>query len=226
MKKGLFLLIIVLFCQCQYKFRLPKDAPPIPKIREIVLECGLFGTMTVEERRRTFPFNEAVKVLLISFQDFRSENEPKFKPKAINITETTTPWGELLPLVNSIKKKAIVDTFNIFDRAYLAYEVVQLNQEQIDSLSHLLFNYLPKKRRQTGTFTIKGCYNPRNCILFFDKKNKPIFNMEICFECGNMYYYPSFQGLSFDNMDCRKIEVIKPFFKQCNVHYGVDSLKN
>jgi hypothetical protein len=225
MKKELFLLITVVFSHCHNKFRLPKDAP-IPESRIVEPECGLFGTISVAERRKTFPFNETVKVLLISFDDFRSENQPKFKPKAINIAETTTPWGEPLPLVNFIKQKTIVDTFNILGRAYKAYEVISLNQDQIDSLSHLMFNYLPKEIPQISFSAIKGCYNPRNCILFFDKENNAIFNMEICFECENMYYFPYFQGLSFDNTICRKIEVIKPFFKQCNVHYGVDSLKN
>jgi hypothetical protein len=226
MKKGLFLLIIALFCQCQNKYRFPKGMPPISKNKVIDFECGWFGKMSLKEQRQTFPFNKVAKVLLISFSEFRSENEPKYKPKAINITETTTPWGEQLPLVNSINRQPIIDTFNIFGRAYLAYEVVKLNQYQIDSLSHLMFNYLPSVNPQIAYRTIRGCYTPRNCILFFDKDNIPIFNMEICFECENMYYYPSFQGLDFDDTDCRKIKVIRPFFKQCNVHFGVDSLKN
>jgi hypothetical protein len=180
--------------------------------------------MKVEERRKLFPFDESEKVLLISYSDFRMENDSKFKPEI----KLTTPWGEPLPVVNAINRVPILDTFRILGREYLAYEVVALNQGQIDSLSHLVFNYKLGKKPPAGlTMTVKGCYNPRNCILFFDKDNTPILNVEICFECKNMYYYArSPQNAYLHNSICSKTDLFKAFFKQNNIHYGVDSLRN
>jgi hypothetical protein len=164
--------------------------------------------------------------LLISFSDFRSENEPKFKPKSINITETTTPWGEQLPLINFSNKKAILDTFDILGRAYLAYEVVKLNQEQVDSLSNLAFNYKEDEAKGIFTKSVMGCYTPRNSILFFDKNDKIILNIEMCFECRQIYFYPEKPPKIFNDFCREELPLLKDFFKQCNVHYGVDSLKS
>ena len=215
-EKGLFLLIIVVFCQCSNK-RFKADSQNLEQ-----LDCGWYGTMKVEERRKLFPFDNAKKVLLISYSNFRMENDARFQPEIKSIT--TTPWGDPLPIVNAVNRKTIVDTFRILRREYLAYEVVALNQTQIDSLSHLVFNYkLGKKPPTNLTMTIKGCYSPRNCILFFDKDNIPILNVEICFECKNMYYYsPPPQNAYLHNSICSKIDLFKAFFKQNNIHYGVD----
>lgn len=51
MKKGLFLLIIVVFCHCQNR-RFKANSQKSEQ-----LDCGWYGTMKVEERRKLFPFN-------------------------------------------------------------------------------------------------------------------------------------------------------------------------
>ncbi len=57
-------------------------------------------------------------------------------------------------------------------------------------------------------------------IVFLGKNDVPIFNYEICFECGKDKAYPYLLSTR-----CRKIDLFKDFFRQCNIHYGVDSLK-
>jgi hypothetical protein len=204
MKKGLFLLTIVLFCQCQKKYRFPKD----PEKRIIEPECGWFGTMNVEERRKTFPFNEAAKVLLISYGDYEVtilERDPKL------------PDNEI--------KTPILKTFKAFNSVYSAYEIVELNQQQLDSLSHFAFNYKSKMVEGIFTTALRACYTPRNSILFFDKNEKIILNIEMCFECKRIYFTPAQPSYAFDAR-CQDLSLFRAFFKQCNVHYGVDSLKN
>lgn len=205
LKKGLFLLIIVVFGQCNNRFRLPKDAPPIPQNREIVPECGWFGTMSVEEQRKTFPFNEAAKILLISYGDYE-----------VKIVEPDPKTLE------NKAKNPILKTFNAFDKVYSAYEIVELNQQQIDSLSHFALNYKNKTEEGITTRTVLGCYEPRNSILFFDKNDKLFLNIEMCFECKQVYFTPATMMSNAFNLPCQDLSFFKAFFKQCNVHYGVD----
>ncbi len=54
------------------------------------IKCGWYGKMNTQERRATFPFNEAHKVLLISF--------PNYEVDIYTVTLTkqypvVTPWG-------------------------------------------------------------------------------------------------------------------------------------
>jgi hypothetical protein len=207
MKRGLFLLIIVVFSHCQNKYRFPKDMPPIPENREIVPECGWFGTMSVEEQRKTFPFNEAKKILLIAYGDYEIKAEREEKTLE---TEAKSP---------------ILKTFAAFEKVYSAYEIVELNQQQIDSLSHFALNY---KSKVEGIYTKAhfACYTPRNSILFFDKNEKLILNIEMCFECQRIYFTPAKMPSNAFNAPCQDLDYFKAFFKQCNVHYGIDSLKS
>jgi hypothetical protein len=208
MNKGLFLSIIVLFCQCQNKYYSPKDTPSVGDKWVYETECGWFGTMSVEERRKTFPFNEAAKVLLIAYGDYEIEAEREDKTLEKKV------------------KLPILQTFKAFDSVYSAYEIVELNQQQLDSLSHLAFNY--KSKVQEGVFVkpqVK-CYTPRNSILFFDKHDKLFLNIEMCFECEKIYFTPNEMPSNTFDVRCRDLSLFKVFFKQCNIHYGVDSLKN
>jgi hypothetical protein len=208
MQKGLLLLIIALFCQCQNKFRSLKDSPLVVDKWVYDSECGWFGTMSEEERRKTFPFNEAAKVLLIAYGDYEIEAE----------REDKTPEKRL--------KLPILRTFKAFDSVYSAYELKELNQQQLDSLSHFAFNYKPKSEEGVFVKPQIKCYTPRNSILFFDKNDKLFLNIEMCFDCDKIYFTPAQIPSKAFNVRCRDLSFFKAFFKQCNVHYGVDSLKN
>jgi hypothetical protein len=215
MNKGLFLLIIV-FCQCNRK-----DTG----IREEL--GGWYGKLKVEQRRQLFPFKEATKVLLIAFPDY--ENSGKQLEDTI-----VTPWGDKLPpLVQVSGKKAkitkpVLDTIKALYRVYSAYEIVTLNQQQTDSLSNLVFNF---KLRRAPKYIFKNtcvcnCYRPRNAILFFDKEDKLILDFEICFQCSQQMFLPPNRRFNSAEIESIDANLFKAFFKQCNIHYGVDSLKN
>jgi hypothetical protein len=215
MKKGFFLLIITLFCHCSRK---------TAKVYEE--QGGWYGKMKVEERRKLFPFNEAKKVLLISFPDY--ENSGLQLEDSI-----VTPWGEKLPPVGFVYSKPtkitkpVLQTIKAYYKQYSVYEIIELNQQQIDSLSHLAFNY---KLQRVPEFTIGGCgcncYKPRNAILFFDKNGQIILDFEICFQCSQHKFFPSDKSFNAPDIQSINSNLFKDFFKQCNVHYGVDTLKN
>jgi hypothetical protein len=216
MNKGLFLLIIVVFYNCNRKNTSVYEE-----------EGGWYGKLKVEERRKLFPFNEATKVLLISFPDYENSG--------LRIEDSiVTPWGEKLPPIGLFHSKPskitkpVLHTFKAFYKQYSAYEIIELNQQQLDSLSHLAFNY---KLRKVPKYILRStcdcnCYRPRNAVLFFNKYDELILNFEICFECSQFRFFPSNKPFNLPAIQSINSNLFKDFFKQCNVHYGVDSLKN
>ena len=221
MKRILFLFAFVILGSCKrltFQEHLERQGE---------ITCGWYGKLKPKERNKVFPFNQAHKVLLISYPDYEID-EYTIWTKTIPGDSAVTPWGEKLPPITykyvGYKpqpniKYPILDTFKLFNRIYSAYEIVELNQNQIDSLSHLMLNYTTNRKVKYATRTESCCYKPRNAIIFLNKNGVPIFNDEICFECGRDKIYPDAFSL------CSKTELFKAFFKQCNIHYGIDSLK-
>ena len=159
------------------------------------IHCGWYGKKTIAECRKTYPFSEAAKVVLISFPDYEiSENEVLSKTVTV-IDTVVSPTGEKLPMPRTYTKylmgkeipvkitKPILDTLRVFDKIYSIYEIKELNQQQIDSLSHLCVNYTTNIPLRYSSRGISCCYKPRNAIIFYDKYNQPIMDFEICFEC-------------------------------------------
>ncbi len=68
MKNVLFLSALIIFSNCnrmRYEQRLQRQGK---------IKCGWYGKMNAQERRAVFPFNEAHKVLLISFPNYEVED--------------------------------------------------------------------------------------------------------------------------------------------------------
>ena len=192
MEKTLFLFAIIIFCGCnrmKYEERLERKGE---------IKCGWYGKMKPQERLKVFPFNQANKILLISFPDYEIDEYTVIR-KTIFGDSVITPWGEKLPPIDidyvyekpkTKITRPILDTFKLFDRVYSVYEIVKLNQSQIDSLSNLVFNYKLNRKTRYTTITESCCYKPRNAIIFLDKNGEPILNYEICFECSRNKVYP------------------------------------
>jgi hypothetical protein len=181
------------------------------------IKCGWYGKMTTEERRNTFPFNQAYKIVLISY--------PNYATKYV-YEEITTPWGEKLPGGPNVEKytitQPIIDTFKVFQRQYLVYEKAELSQNQIDSLSNLLFNFKLNYRIKYTVQYESCCYKPRNSIIFYGKNDVPIFIYEMCFECFERKFFA--EKNNFENLiGCMNHELYKEFFKQCHIKYGIEN---
>jgi len=183
------------------------------------IKWGLYGKKTVEERRATFPFSDAKKVLLVSF------------PNPINsIVEVdgVLITNDSLKLINMHFN--IIKSFELPERKnrYYATEIVQLNQNQIDSLSNILINYKLKKDKLPKEYVVFGigCYTPRNAILFLDDNDKVLSYIEICFECQKFYQNPketivNFNLFSMLEESFKMIDLIKDFMKINGIKYGV-----
>ena len=96
------------------------------------IKWGLYGKKTVEERRATFPFSEAKKVVLVAFPSpyavFEDEEDDMLKKDSVDLVG----WG-----LNVVKTYKLPKQ----EYKYIAIEKIELNQNQIDSLSHILINY-------------------------------------------------------------------------------------
>ena len=44
-----------------------------------------------------------------------------------------------------------------------------------------------------GTYEVSKCPFPRHAFVFFDKQDKPVASVDICFECGDLYAWPDFE---------------------------------
>ncbi len=213
MKKIIIFASLIFFSSCNrqaYEARLERKGK---------IKCGWYGKMTTEQRRKTFPFSEADKIVLVSYPNYATNYVYE---------EITTPWGEKLPgmtVEKYIINQPIIDTLKIFHRRYLVYEKEELNQNQIDSLSHVYFNYTQNRKTKFSKISMSCCYKPRNSIIIYNKKGIPIFNFEICFQCpGYEISINSEEKNGFLFYDkCMDYELYKVFFKQCQIHYGIDT---
>jgi hypothetical protein len=186
------------------------------------IKWGLYGKKTVEERRATFPFNEARKVVLVAFPSpyavFEDEEDDMLKKDSIDIVS----WG-----LNVVKTYKLPKQ----EYKYIAIEKIELNQNQIDSLSHILINYKLKNDKLPETYTVyaSGCYEPRNAILFLDSKDTVISYFEICFECHQFSQMPMDKTIinmnTISNLPEAKkmLDLIKGFMKTCGIKYGIIS---
>lgn len=188
------------------------------------IKWGLYGKKTVEERRATFPFSEAKKVVLVAFPSpnaiFEDEDDDMLKKDSIDIVG----WG-----LNVLK------TYKLPQREdkYIAIEKIELNQNQIDSLSYILINYKLKNDKLPETYTVfaSGCYEPRNAILFLDSNDTVISYFEICFECHEFSQLPMDKTIinmnTISNLPeaMKMLDLIREFMKSCGIKYGIVSKK-
>lgn len=64
-----------------------------------------------------------------------------------------------------------------------------------------------------------SCYEPRNAILFFNKKNEIIGFVELCFDCLRARRYP--QALRVGEFCNEKFAVVQQIFSRNAIRYGV-----
>ncbi len=65
----------------------------------------------------------------------------------------------------------------------LCFENIELNDNQIDNLTEVLYNYNYSKKSNMFVSETAGCYYPRQAIIFLDINSKVTDYIEFCFEC-------------------------------------------
>lgn len=181
------------------------------------IKWGLYGKKTVEERRATFPFSDAKKVLLVAFPDpnmsvVNVETGEELKVDSINLIR----WN-----VKFIKSFELPEK----DYKYYATEIVELNQNQIDSLSHILLNYKFKKNKISNFILMPTSFYPKNAILFLNSNNKVFSYIELCSGGFQFTQLPE-QTIPYFNIfgqmreSWKMIDLIRDFFKANGITQG------
>lgn len=181
------------------------------------IKWGLYGKKTVEERRATFPFSDAKKVLLVAFPDpnrsvVNDETGEELKVDSINLIRWNVKFIKSFELPQSEKK-------------YFATEIVELNQNQIDSLSHILLNYKFKKNKISNFTLMPTSFYPKNAILFLDSNNKVFSYIELC-SGGFQFTQLPVQTIPYFNIfgqmreSWKMIDLIRDFFKANGITQG------
>ena len=182
------------------------------------IKWGLYGKKTVKERRATFPFNEAKKVLLISFQDpnmhVENDSGERLKVDSLNLIRWKYKFIKSFELPESKTK-------------YFATEIVDLSQNQIDNLSQILLNYKFKKNKLSNlTLTPTSSY-PKNAILFLNSNNKVFSYIQFCSEGYQFSQMPNetipyFNVFSYNRESWKMIDLIRDFFKSNGIKEGFE----
>ena len=141
--------------------------------------CGWYGNKTVEERNKLFPFNEAKKVLLISYSNRELGDSLETRDPDLFTVEKAREYNP------DIISKFVFLSDEYRPAIYFTLEEKELSRGSINELSHILCNFIIKPGDENkGKLSMHSmCYTPRNSILFFDENDKIICCYEICFEC-------------------------------------------
>lgn len=180
------------------------------------IKWGLYGKKTVDERRATFPFNEAKKVLLISFPD------PNM------YVENATGERLIVDSLNLIRwNYKFIKSFELPERKYkyFAREIVELNQNQIDALSKILLNYKFKNNKLSNLRLTPTSSYPKNAILFLNSNKKVFSYIELCsegYQFSQIPYetIPYFNVFSYYRESWKMMDLIRDFFKSSGINEG------
>ena len=182
-------------------------------------DCGWYGTKTVAQRNKLFPFNKAGKILLISYPEPLLFND-------VN-TDTLSLKSAEVFLKGHIINKRIFKDKKSHNKNYFTLQEAELNEGWKNQLSHILVNYIPKKN--PGGFYIASfasCYNPRNAILFLDEEDNIICCFEICFECERSVMIPDPDKLNeyADIEKCHlRLDELSFIFRKNAITYGIET---
>jgi hypothetical protein len=182
----LFLIISAISCVVR-KIPSPPDLD-----HETDKNCVREVILSRDERLQIYPFNVAKEIKLVSYDD-------KMQPDSTYIS-----------LDNRIPKENGRVAFGKMD------EVVLLNQQDIEQLTDILYNYKYKER--PITFPSSGCFDPRNAIVFVDKHEKAYEYLEICFQCGG--YEKSSKQVNEGDFCIGKYDLLKNFFISKGITIG------
>ncbi|MCM5530637.1 hypothetical protein [Parasegetibacter sp. NRK P23] len=134
-----------------------------------------FTKYSLAERVGFYPFNIAFKVAIVSFDKQVKKidsSDWRFGKSSYKDYKGDVEYG--LQFLN--------DTICLSKLT----QIKILDTNQVDSLTDILYNTC---YRWTITETTKAmCYLPHNAVLFFDKNEKVIDYIEICFDCYQFKY--------------------------------------
>jgi hypothetical protein len=150
-----------------------------------------FKPLSLDKRMASFPFNQAAKVKIISFNlKYLGKSLPSPPPSTafktneeyIRFQETVKKLGRPIELEDFIKNPSEEDIQNS--------KILTL--AEISELTNILYNTCNKY--YLGNQMGNKCYFPRNAILFYDENDQIFAYFEVCFECSGSKSFPKDQG--------------------------------
>jgi hypothetical protein len=158
--------------------------------------CFYKKKFTASQRRSFYPFNKAVEVELISFDN----SDETGNPKEIKL------FREVLSLKNG---KVGFDSLK---------EKIGITKSQIDTLTDILYNW--SYGGPFYSFSEPCCYKPRNGILFIDKTSNAFAYIELCFECEG--FRKSAKQVLAGHFCNQKYELLREFFAKRGIKFGTE----
>ncbi|MDQ8005052.1 MAG: hypothetical protein REI64_09660 [Pedobacter sp.] len=157
---------------------------------------GRVSYVSFSKRIKNYPFNSAISIHLVSFEDPTNGGQ---------LDTTKVLYNENMP------KSYMAACINRFK------EVKKLNLIEIDKLTDIWFNYNAIGNGHVSNLGL--CYSPRNAILFLNEKGEVFDFIEICFSCLRLKNFS--KRIAVEEECDHKINMIKEFFEKAGIKYGV-----
>ncbi|RKR11604.1 hypothetical protein C8C83_3344 [Flavobacterium sp. 90] len=151
-----------------------------------------YAKFDLSKRINSYPFNKASQIKIISYNlnsdgMTRVSSETYDKETGKTVTNLEYNIGIELPRNN-------LDSLSLEN----VTQIKILNLSQIEKLSDILYNTCSRLNINCSEI-IRGCYLPRNAILFFDENGKVFEYLEICFECKTKETFGKIENLDLSD---------------------------
>lgn len=206
--KHAWCILVLLFAstaQGQKKqFRKPPPPPPPIKSKEEAIYARPPHKIPYGQIKKKFPFSEAATVLLISFTVIEEGIDPGII------------WnGDTNNMPKPVLKQKLAGTVDTFGHIEVR-EIKTLSEKDVEHLADMFYNL----DCGYGPLIGMACYTPRNAIIFLDKANKVVAELEICFACIGYQLRP--KEFHIGDMRRCKYDELRKIFAGTGIHYGID----
>ena len=161
------IILFIAFVSNAQKSKIPQPKTNSSKKENIV---------DLSKRINSYPFNKSSQIKILSYNlnsdgMTTASKETYNKETGKTVTNLDYNTGIELPRKN-------LDSLSLEN----VVQIKTLTIPQIAKISDILYNTCSRLKTNCSQI-VRGCYLPRNAILFFDENNKVFEYLEICFEC-------------------------------------------
>jgi hypothetical protein len=185
----------------------PHPMYKLPDSMKYYNDCVFTHTYTPSQRLKKYPFNKAVKILVVSYNGIGA-------PNLILIGKDTARKSPKIRWPLFVFHADTLDLSSV-------YEHKQLTPSQIKRLTYLTFNTKIRHHFDTDKY-IAGPWEaldfPTNALVFYDKKGKVFDYIRMRFDVG---LYDSKTNHADVGCKCnQKNELIKQLFIEAGIKFG------
>ncbi|SCW41346.1 hypothetical protein [Mucilaginibacter sp. NFR10] len=171
--------------------------------------CIYTKRFTVAQRLKKYPFSVAAKIIAISYVGGGQPNQDIIIDSAGNSIRNPKQAPDTIPGI-------------IIENHRLKYDNVKqskiLTNKEIENFTDIIYNYGYSGMKNYLIVGFTNCFEPRNSIVFLDKKGKVIDHLDICFHCQRS---ESESRKIDEGVPCtQKYQMLRDFFIDIGVSYG------